>query len=109
MELQGPKDVAKVEGMFEELDYPMDVIWLDIEHLKWETLLDMGQKCFPDPIEMQKNVGAHGRRMVTIVDPHISVTPDGAPTMKRRHWAITLGIKMEMIMTDGAGQLYLLP
>ena len=25
-------DVATVEGMFEELDYPMDVIWLDIEH-----------------------------------------------------------------------------
>ena len=26
------KDVATVEGMFENLDYPVDVIWLDIEH-----------------------------------------------------------------------------
>ena len=26
---------------------------------------------FPTPLEMQKNVSAHGRRMVTIVDPHI--------------------------------------
>lgn len=26
------KDVATVEGMFESLDYPMDVIWLDIDH-----------------------------------------------------------------------------
>ena len=26
------KDVAKVESTFEQLDYPMDVIWLDIEH-----------------------------------------------------------------------------
>ena len=26
------KDVAKVESTFEELDYPVDVIWLDIEH-----------------------------------------------------------------------------
>ena len=26
---------------------------------------------FPSPLEMQKNVSAHGRRMVTIVDPHI--------------------------------------
>jgi alpha 1,3-glucosidase len=26
---------------------------------------------FPTPLEMQKNVSAHGRRMVTIVDPHM--------------------------------------
>ena len=26
------KDVAAVEQMFEDLDYPLDVIWLDIEH-----------------------------------------------------------------------------
>jgi hypothetical protein len=24
--------VAAVEGMFEKLDYPIDVIWLDIDH-----------------------------------------------------------------------------
>lgn len=26
------RDVASVEGMFEQLDYPVDVVWLDIEH-----------------------------------------------------------------------------
>ena len=26
------RDVSAVEGMFETLDYPVDVIWLDIEH-----------------------------------------------------------------------------
>jgi mannosyl-oligosaccharide alpha-1,3-glucosidase len=26
---------------------------------------------FPNPIEMQRNVSRHGRKMVTIVDPHI--------------------------------------
>ena len=26
------RDIATVEGMFEQLDYPMDVLWLDIEH-----------------------------------------------------------------------------
>jgi alpha-glucosidase (family GH31 glycosyl hydrolase) len=26
------KDVASVEKNFEQLDYPVDVIWLDIEH-----------------------------------------------------------------------------
>jgi hypothetical protein len=28
------RDVAAVESKFEELDYPMDVIWLDIEHTR---------------------------------------------------------------------------
>lgn len=65
------KDVAKVEGMFEELDYPMDVLWLDIEHTDGKRYWTWDKSVFPDPIEMQKNVSAHGRRMVTIVDPHI--------------------------------------
>lgn len=26
---------------------------------------------FPTPLEMQKNVSKHGRKMVTIVDPHL--------------------------------------
>lgn len=26
---------------------------------------------FPNPLEMQANVTKHGRKMVTIVDPHI--------------------------------------
>ncbi len=26
---------------------------------------------FPNPLEMQANVTRHGRKMVTIVDPHI--------------------------------------
>jgi len=26
---------------------------------------------FPNPVEMQKNISAKGRKMVTIIDPHI--------------------------------------
>ena len=26
---------------------------------------------FPHPLEMQANITAHGRKMVTIIDPHI--------------------------------------
>ena len=29
------------------------------------------KRMFPNPIEMQQNVSRHGRKMVTIVDPHI--------------------------------------
>ncbi len=65
------KDVAQVEAMFEELDYPMDVIWLDIEHTDGKRYFTWDKNVFPNPIEMQKNITKHGRRMVTIVDPHI--------------------------------------
>ena len=88
------KDVAAVEAMFEQLDYPYDVLWLDIEHTDgkryftvtktlpyWDNNLfslweihffkQWDKSLFPNPIEMQQNLSAHGRKMVTIVDPHI--------------------------------------
>jgi alpha 1,3-glucosidase len=65
------KDVETVESKFEELDYPMDVIWLDIEHTEGKRYFTWDKTVFPTPLEMQKKVSAHGRKMVTIVDPHI--------------------------------------
>jgi alpha 1,3-glucosidase len=65
------RDVAAVEQTFEDLDFPVDVIWLDIEHTDGKRYFTWDKNVFPNPIEMQKNVSAHGRKMVTIVDPHI--------------------------------------
>jgi mannosyl-oligosaccharide alpha-1,3-glucosidase len=65
------KDVAAVESKFEELDFPMDVIWLDIEHTDGKRYFTWDKNLFQTPKEMQEAVAAHGRRMVTIVDPHI--------------------------------------
>lgn len=65
------RDVATVEGMFEQLDFPVDVIWLDIEHTNGKRYFTWDKQLFPNPIEMQQNVSRHGRKMVTIVDPHI--------------------------------------
>lgn len=49
----------------------MDVIWLDIEHTNGKRYFTWDKHVFPNPVEMQKNVSGHGRKMVTIVDPHI--------------------------------------
>lgn len=65
------RDVSAVEATFEELDYPYDVLWLDIEHTDGKRYFTWDKNTFPTPIEMQKNLSAHGRKMVTIVDPHI--------------------------------------
>ena len=36
------RDVAEVEGNFEELDFPVDVIWLDIEHTDGKRYFTVG-------------------------------------------------------------------
>ena len=65
------KDVYYVHGKFEELDYPYDVLWLDIEHTNGKRYFTWDNSLFPNPKEMQERLAAQGRRMVTIVDPHI--------------------------------------
>lgn len=65
------KDVAQVHGKFEELDFPYDVLWLDIEHTDGKRYFTWDQGVFPDPVSMQNSLAAQGRKMVTIIDPHI--------------------------------------
>lgn len=64
-------DVYQVHAKFEEYDYPYDVLWLDIEHTDGKRYFTWDKNTFPNPVEMQNTLAAHGRRMVTIVDPHI--------------------------------------
>jgi hypothetical protein len=64
-------DVYQVHGKFEELDYPYDVLWLDIEHTDGKRYFTWDKNLFPNPIPMQEKLSSQGRKMVTIVDPHI--------------------------------------
>jgi alpha 1,3-glucosidase len=65
------QDVYQVHGKFEELDYPYDVLWLDIEHTNDKRYFTWDKALFPNPKEMQEKLWSQGRRMVTIVDPHV--------------------------------------
>jgi mannosyl-oligosaccharide alpha-1,3-glucosidase len=65
------KDVYHVHGKFEELDYPYDVLWLDIEHTDGKRYFTWDKNLFPNPETMIETLAAQGRRMVTIIDPHI--------------------------------------
>lgn len=64
-------DVYQVHGNFERFDYPYDVLWLDIEHTDGKRYFTWDKNTFPNPVEMQKKLASEGRRMVTIIDPHI--------------------------------------
>ena len=63
--------MAQVHAKFEELDFPYDVLWLDIEHTEGKRYFTWDKRQFKHPLDMQAKLSAHGRRMVTIVDPHI--------------------------------------
>ena len=64
-------DVRYVHGQFEKLDIPYDVLWLDIEHTDGKRYFTWDDFKFPKPVEMQQELAKTGRKMVTIVDPHI--------------------------------------
>ncbi|KAK6128400.1 hypothetical protein DH2020_037876 [Rehmannia glutinosa] len=65
------EDVYNVDSKFDEHDIPYDVLWLDIEHTDGKKYFTWDRMLFPNPEEMQNKLAAKGRRMVTIVDPHI--------------------------------------
>eukprot|EP00934_Nitzschia_sp_Nitz4_P003551 Nitzschia sp. Nitz4//scaffold3_size479765//102873//106087//NITZ4_000042-RA/size479765-augustus-gene-0.27-mRNA-1//-1//CDS//3329550584//3541//frame0 len=65
------QDVDNVHSKFEELDYPYDVLWLDIEHTNGKRYFTWDKQTFPTPKKMQEKLWSQGRRMVTIVDPHV--------------------------------------
>jgi hypothetical protein len=50
---------------------PCDVIWLDIEHTDGKRYMTWDKSKFPNPAEMISDVASIGRKMVTIVDPHV--------------------------------------
>jgi alpha 1,3-glucosidase len=65
------EDVKQVNAGFEEHQIPMDVMWLDIEHTNDKRYFTWDAQKFPDSLEMINNLSHFGRKLVTIVDPHI--------------------------------------
>ncbi|WVZ83023.1 LOW QUALITY PROTEIN: hypothetical protein U9M48_030211 [Paspalum notatum var. saurae] len=64
-------DVDGVDAGFDEHDIPYDVLWLDIEHTDGKRYFTWDHSAFPNPVDMQQKIAGKGRKMVTIVDPHI--------------------------------------
>ena len=65
------EDVKQVDADFDEHDIPYDVLWLDIEHTDGKKYMTWDNGKFPNPKEMIENIASKGRKMVTIIDPHI--------------------------------------
>ncbi|KNC52351.1 glycosyl hydrolase family 31 protein [Thecamonas trahens ATCC 50062] len=64
-------DVRMVDAKFDEHNIPYDVLWLDIEHTDGKRYFTWDATKFPAPKAMIDGLAAKGRKMVTIIDPHI--------------------------------------
>lgn len=70
------EDLLGVIQNFDKHDIPLDVIWLDIEYAEEHKYFIWDKKHFPDPLKMIHKLEDTGRKLVTIVDPHIKRTQD---------------------------------
>ncbi|KAI9219405.1 glycosyl hydrolases family 31-domain-containing protein [Blastocladiella britannica] len=71
-------DVRGIDAGMDVHGIPCDVVWLDIEHTDGKRYLTWDAQKFPDPARMIGDLASKGRKMVTIVDPHIKVDVDYA-------------------------------
>lgn len=62
---------VQVDEGFDNTNTPYDVIWLDIEHTDNKKYLSWDYSKFPDPVAMQNELAAKGRKLVIIADPHL--------------------------------------
>ncbi|KAI7904128.1 glycosyl hydrolases family 31-domain-containing protein [Cokeromyces recurvatus] len=70
------RDVLEVDRQFDENDMPYDVIWLDIEYTDDKKYFTWDLPKFPNSIEMEEVLDNKGRKLVTIIDPHIKRAPN---------------------------------
>lgn len=65
------EDVKDVDRKMDKSRIPYDVIWLDVEYTDGKKYFTWDPMTFPNPIDMQKQLDEHERKLVAIIDPHI--------------------------------------
>ncbi|ODQ79354.1 glycoside hydrolase family 31 protein [Babjeviella inositovora NRRL Y-12698] len=66
-------DVLGVSANMDKYQIPYDIIWLDIEYTDSKKYFTWKKELFPDPVGMMRQLDRTGRKLVTIIDPHIKV------------------------------------
>ena len=68
------QDVVDVAKKFDKHNIPFDVIWLDIEYTQEKKYFTFDPLTFGNPEKMTRHLDRNGRKLVTIIDPHIKNT-----------------------------------
>ncbi|ERL90588.1 hypothetical protein D910_07935 [Dendroctonus ponderosae] len=68
------EDVMETINNFDKYDFPLDVLWLDIEYTSERKWFTWNATSFPDPVELLEWVDSQAhRKLVPISDPHIKI------------------------------------
>jgi alpha 1,3-glucosidase len=62
-----------VNNGFEDLNVPMDTLWMDIMHTDDARFMKWNKRNFPSPLKLSEELRASGRHLVAVVDPHVKV------------------------------------
>jgi len=67
------EEVAGIDSQFDNHDIPLDAIWLDIEYTEGRSkkYFTWDPVAFSDYKTLISNLTSKGRRLITIIDPHI--------------------------------------
>lgn len=92
------EEVMQVDQGYDAVDVPLDAIWLDVEYTtgRSKKYFTWDPVSFPNHIEMANNLTAKGRRLITIIDPHIK-KEDGYDVYDE-------GNALDVWVKDGSGQ-----
>lgn len=70
---ESEEDVKDVIAQFDNYDFPVDAIWLDIDYTDEKKYFTWNPENFSNPLELQSNLSATDRKLIAIIDPQVKV------------------------------------
>lgn len=68
--------VRELAATFRSLQIPCDAIYLDIDYMHHYQCFTWNEESFPDPATLSADLRAEGFRLVSMIDPGISASPE---------------------------------
>ncbi len=69
------QQVLDLAAKYQELQIPVDVLWLDIDYMDGYRVFTWNEGLFPSPEAMLAQLRSEGIRVVTIIDPGVKFDP----------------------------------
>lgn len=69
------QQVLDLAAKYQELQIPVDVLWLDIDYMDGYRVFTWNEGLFPNPEAMLEQLRSEGIRVVTIIDPGVKFDP----------------------------------
>ncbi|XP_018562585.1 probable glucan 1,3-alpha-glucosidase [Anoplophora glabripennis] len=70
------EEVKDVVAKMDQADFPLDIIFLDYGYTNKYRYFEWNPENFTDPLEMQQNISATGRRIIAVSNTHVPVDLD---------------------------------